>query len=106
MLFVRGKYFVAFDELKTDRGHESSKFAWLYHIRPEVPVEWDRETTEFLYRINRTDVKVRHIANGGDLQFADRQGLDGMLNPVMGEDFRKYTAKIHFLPVAQRMKAR
>lgn len=90
VLFVRDKYFIIFDELRTDLAHQPGRFYWLYHIYPDVSIEFDKEKLEFQYQIGKTRVKVKHIANSDDLLYEDRQGLDGLINPVTGEDYRKY----------------
>lgn len=94
MLFVKDKYFVIFDELRTDPTHEPSKFSWLYHIYPDVFVEFDKDKFEYRYQINRTRVKVKHIANSHDLQYEDRRGLNDMINPVTGEDYRNFAKTV------------
>jgi hypothetical protein len=95
VLFMKGKYFVIFDDLATDPDHEPSRFYWLYHIYPDasvgegfIPSHLDK--AEFKYQIGETHVKVKHIASSDDLTCEDRRGLDGLINPVTGEDYREF----------------
>lgn len=88
VLFVKNRYFVFFDDLEVAEGHPS-KFQWLYHFYPETNLEFNPEKFEFDYQIGETCVKMVHIAVPEDLTFVDRQGMDGLVNPITGEDYRQ-----------------
>ena len=90
VLFVNERYFVLFDELRTDPDHAPSTFTWLYHIYPDLEVEFDAKKFEYNYQINRAKVKVRHIADEGALSFENRNGRDNYINPITGEDYSKF----------------
>jgi len=89
VLYMRQRYFVMLDDLGVAGDHEPSTFQWLYHVYPEVPFEIDGERGAFSYAIGKTNVIVQHVAHVGDLQLTDREGLDGLVNPLTGEDYRK-----------------
>ena len=86
VLFVKERYFVIFDDLEVSEDHPS-KFQWLYHFYPETDLKFDSETFQFDYQIGETRVKMAHIAGIGDLDFEDRGGMDGLINPVTGTDY-------------------
>lgn len=88
VLFVRDRYFVFFDDLAVAETRPS-KFQWLYHFYPETDLQFDLEKFEFHFQIGNTQVKMVHIAQPEDLTFNDRQGMDGLVNPVTGEDYRQ-----------------
>jgi len=88
VLFVKNRYFVLFDDLEVDNDHPS-KFQWLYHFHPETNLEFNPEKFEFDYQIGQTRVKMVHIAVPEDLTFMDRQGMDGLVNPITGKDYRQ-----------------
>lgn len=86
ILFVRGKYFVIYDDLECS---QPATYTWLYHILPQEPFSFDEENVAFDYEVKNVKVHMRHIARHGELQVDDRQGLDGRVNPFTGEDYRK-----------------
>lgn len=88
VLFVRKKYFIIFDDLQTNSNHPSN-FQWLYHIEPDADLAFDKEDFEWTYQIGRTCVKLKHIYKTNELHYEDRQGLDGLVNPITGEDYRE-----------------
>ncbi len=86
VLFVRGRYFVIFDDLETEPGHPA-RFTWLYHFAPAAKVSFDSARFRISYAIGKTRVTLAHICRPEDLQFEDRQGVDGLRNPLTGRDF-------------------
>jgi len=85
---VKNRYFVFFDDLEVDNDHPS-KFQWLYHFHPETNLEFNPEKFEFDYQIGQTRVKMVHIAVPEDLTFMDKQGMDGLVNPITRKDYRQ-----------------
>ncbi|MFC1607672.1 heparinase II/III family protein, partial [Candidatus Latescibacterota bacterium] len=98
VVFLRGKYFIIYDDLACDK---PAQYSWLYHILPGDPVEYDRASGTFDYKVGDVPVRIVHIANRGDLDYIDMQGLDGFKNPLTGED---YTEKLGRLPGGVRNK--
>lgn len=95
VLFMRNRYFVIFDDLAVDEDHPS-RFQWLYHFYPETDIKFHRQTFQFDYQIGETRVKMAHVAGIEDLDFEDRQGMAGLVNPITGTDYTerwKQTAK-------------
>jgi len=88
VLFLRRKYFIIFDDLQVDPDHSPSTFQWLYHIKPEGDLTFNRDAFEFSYRVGENRVKVRHISNLDNLSYEDRQKSEGLINPITGEDYR------------------
>jgi len=86
VLFVKGRYFVFFDDLEVAKTHPST-FQWLYHFYPKTELRFDPEKFQFDYRIAKTCVKMVHIAAPEDLTFTNRQGMDGLVNPITGTDY-------------------
>lgn len=88
VLYMRERYFVIFDDLAVARDHEPSTFQWLYHVYPETPLALDDERGTFSYQVGKTHVTVQHVAHVEGLELRDREGLDGLVNPLTGEDYR------------------
>ena len=86
VLFLRGRYFVVFDDLAVRDGAKPATFQWLYHVYPAVELRRDPDSQAFRYSVGRTRVLVQHAAHMGDLTFEDLRGAKGMVNPVTGED--------------------
>jgi hypothetical protein len=87
ILFLRGKYFVIYDDLAASRPAE---YTWLYHIRPEGGLSFDPAKFAVEYRVGEVQVRLQHIARPGGLVLEDRRGLDAFVNPLTGEDYRPY----------------
>ncbi len=85
VLFVRGRYFVIYDDL---RCAQPATFTWLWHILPDDPLSFDRETFAIDYMAGDVPVRLQHIYRPDLLVLDDRQGLDGRVNPITGEDYR------------------
>lgn len=87
ILFVRGKYFVVFDDLAASR---PAKYTWLYHILPEGGLSFDPARFAVDYQVGEVKVRLQHIAQPQQLVLDNRRGLDGFVNPMTGEDYRRY----------------
>jgi hypothetical protein len=83
---MRNRCFVIFDDLAVDEDHPS-RFQWLYHFYPETDLEFHRQTFQFDYQIGETRVKMAHIAGIEDLDFEDREGMAGLVNPITETDY-------------------
>ena len=86
VLFVKGRYFIVFDELETDPERPAT-FQWLYHVYPDVPLNFDEERFTFSYQIDGVSVKVAHLCNPKELTFEDRRRREGLVNPITGENY-------------------
>jgi len=86
VLFIRGKYFVIFDDINAS---QPATFTWLYHILPEQPFSFDPKTFTVDYAVGDVNVRLTHLAHRENLQLDDRKGLDAMVNPSTGEDYRE-----------------
>ena len=87
MLFLRGKYFVIYDDLSSS---QPSTYTWLYHILPDDPLSFDEETFAIDYAVGDVKVRLQQISRPGGLTLEDRKGLEGFINPVTGEDYREW----------------
>jgi hypothetical protein len=87
VVFLRGKYFVIYDDLACSR---PATFTWLYHIRPKTPFAFDSKSFAFDYAVGDVRVRLQHVARPGELMLDDRQGLDGLVNPLTNEDYRPW----------------
>jgi len=85
VLFVRDRYFVIYDDLRCT---QPATFTWLWHILPDDPLAFDRETFAIDYTVGEVPVRLQHIFRPDALVLDDRQGLDGRVNPITGEDYR------------------
>jgi len=96
VVFLRGKYFVIFDDLACEK---PAKYTWLYHILPHDPVLFDDEGWTIDYTVGDVPVRIAHIAHRDNLELIDMQGDKGFINPLTGED---YTDKLGRLPGGER----
>ncbi len=85
MVFVRGEYFVIYDDLRCS---QPATYTWLYHIRPTDPIEFDAGTFAVDYEVGGVPVRLQHVYQPKGLVLDDRQGMDGYVNPITGEDYR------------------
>ena len=106
VLFVRGKYFVIFDEVESDR---PATYTWLYHILPDS-MRFDPAGFTVQYNVGAVRVKLAHAAQPGGLVLDDRKGTDALVNPITGEDCRRYQKKgplpAHSLWISNRDQAK
>jgi len=87
ILFVRGKYFVIYDDLKCS---QPATYTWLYHIMPEEPFSFDEGAFAIDYTVGGVPVRLQQIAHPDKLKLDDRQGMDAFVNPFTGEDYRQW----------------
>ena len=87
VLFVRGEYFVIYDDLAASR---PSKYTWLYHILPEGELSFDPQRFAVDYHVGDVRVRLQHVAQPQELVLDDRRRLDAFVNPMTGEDYRRY----------------
>lgn len=94
MLFMRDKYLVVFDDLKT-ASERPSVFSWRYRVLPECDPEYNPQQGLLSYILNDVKVMVKHVASPELIEFEDLKGLDQFINPVTGNNYlnnNKYTA--------------
>ncbi len=104
VLFVDNAYFVIFDELQMADDAEAGTFQWLYHMIPDVPLEFDEDSFRIGYAMDEVNVAVQHCAHVDDLTYKNLPGGEGMLNPITGEDVSqsdKWAKGAENLPDAQ-----
>ncbi|MBN2288458.1 MAG: hypothetical protein JXQ83_03930, partial [Candidatus Glassbacteria bacterium] len=96
VLFVDGRYFVMLDDLEVSRQlrPQGSSFSWLYHVLQDVPLAWDEENRSFSYTVGGVTTVVSQAARAVPIEFEDRIGPDGLVNPATGEDYREFARKI------------
>jgi hypothetical protein len=85
MLFMRDKYLLIFDDLKTEKGH-ASQFSWRYRILPDCNLTYDKQGG-ISYDIGNVEVQIEHIAFPSDLTYNDLKLRDQFKNPITGYDF-------------------
>jgi hypothetical protein len=90
VVFLRGKYFVIFDDLSATK---PATFSWLYHILPAEPIAIDREAGTIDYRVGDVPVRIVHAAGIDGLEVLDLKGREGFRNPLTGEDYRANTTR-------------
>lgn len=83
ILFMRGKYFVIYDELMADR---PAGFQWLFHLNPDAGLQID-QSRGFDLRVKDVNLRVRHLAGNENLTIENRPGDKGRVNPLTGEDY-------------------
>ncbi len=84
VVFVKGRYYVIFDDLAST---QPAQYSWLYHILPDDPIEVDESKWTIDYNVGEVPVRIAHIANRDDLELIDMQGAEGFKNPLTGEDY-------------------
>jgi hypothetical protein len=87
VLFMRGRYFVIYDELSCSR---PATYTWLYHILPQEPYRFDEGTFAVDYAVGNVDVRLRHLAHPEGLELDDRVGMEAFVNPLTGEDYSRW----------------
>jgi hypothetical protein len=83
VVFMRGQYFVMYDDLAADR---PSTFQWLYHLNQEAGLKIHREQG-FDLQVQDVRLRVRHLATQAGLAIENRPGDQGRINPLTGEDY-------------------
>jgi len=95
MLFMRDKYLVVYDDLKT-KPERPSRFSWCYRILPDCDLDYDAEDGLLTYMLDSVKVFVKQVAFPESLEYLDLQDLDQFKNPITGYDYmvkNPWTAK-------------
>ena len=87
VLFLRGRYFVIYDDLSCS---VAATYTWLYHILPQEPFDFDESTFTIDYALGDVKVRLRHLAHPERLNLDDRMGTEAFVNPFTGEDYRQW----------------
>jgi hypothetical protein len=94
LLFMRGKYFVFYDEMASTN---AATFSWLYQVCENTVSQVDSNTASFTYtsntrRLTGYDTKapsvtvlVKHIAS--NVTLTDMSGINVRSNPITGENY-------------------
>ncbi len=88
MLFMRNKYLIIYDDLKTDP-NRPSKFSWRYRVLKEGKPHYDAANGLLTYTLGDVKVFLKQVAYPDSLQFLDLKGLDQYKNPITGMDYLK-----------------
>ncbi|MEQ6119803.1 heparinase II/III family protein [Reichenbachiella sp. MALMAid0571] len=86
MLFMRGKYLIIYDDLKT-AADRPSVFSWRYRVLPECNPQYSKKEGLLSYTLDDVNVLVKHIAFPELIDFADMQGLDQYKNLITGNNY-------------------
>ncbi len=84
VVFLRGKYFVIFDDLAATK---PTTFTWLYHVLPARPFRFDKKTWSVDYRVGKVGVRLVHAAGVDGLELIDTKKAGALGNPITGEDY-------------------
>ncbi|MEA3401842.1 MAG: DUF4962 domain-containing protein [Armatimonadota bacterium] len=87
VLFMRGRYFVIFDDLRCS---QPATYTWLWHILPDNPLSFNPETFAIDYTVGDVPVRLQHAFRPDALELDDREGMQGRVNPITGEDWRQF----------------
>jgi len=95
VLFVRGKYFVIFDDLGMTKGAKPVRFSWLYHVRQDVPLEIKEQgdIIELRYAVRNTEVRVVQASGVAELKAANLRGVEAYRNPITGKNWFEAVGK-------------
>ncbi len=88
MLFMRNKYLIIYDDLKTDPDRPS-RFSWRYRVLQNGHPHYDAAKGLLTYKLGNVKVFLKQIAYPDSLQFLDLKGLDQYKNPITGMDYLK-----------------
>ncbi len=86
MLFMRDKYLVIFDDLKTSQ-NRPSRFSWRYRILPDCELKYNQDDGLLTYALDSVKVHIKHIAYPKSLQLIDLKDLDQYKNPITGRNY-------------------
>ncbi|MCP5110368.1 MAG: hypothetical protein GY953_05995, partial [bacterium] len=89
VLFVRGRYFVVYDDLAASK---PSTWQWLYHLNAEAGFQI-LEPAGFHLEPGDAGIAVHHIAHTERLKIDNRAGDRGRRNPVINEAYPMAVAK-------------
>jgi hypothetical protein len=88
MLFMRDKYLIIYDDLKT-KPERPSRFSWRYRVLPQCEMSYDSHEGMLSYSMGDVSVTIKHIAFPESLEFLDMKDLDQFKNPITGYDYLK-----------------
>ena len=86
MLFMRDKYLLIYDDLKTAT-ERPSLFTWRYRILPKSDVQYDNEEGLLSYSLEDVNVLIKHVAYPELIEFKDMQDMDQYINPITGNNY-------------------
>ncbi len=86
MLFMRDKYLVVYDDLKT-APERPSRFSWRYRVLPETDARYDAKDGLLSYSLDDVKVFVKHVAFPDSIDFTDMNDMDQFRNPITGNDY-------------------
>ncbi len=95
MLFIRDKYLVVYDDLKT-APERPSRFSWRYRVLPESNVHYNENEGLLSYTLDDVKVFIKQIAFPESIEFIDMQDMDQFKNPITGNNYltnNKWTAR-------------
>jgi hypothetical protein len=84
---LQERAFILYDDLAADR---PATFTWLYHVLPKRPFASRDGGATVDYGVGDVRVRLQHVWRPDALRVEDRQGLEGMVNPMTGEDYRPW----------------
>jgi hypothetical protein len=88
MLFMRKKYLIIYDDLKT-KPERPSRFSWRYRILPDCNLTYDPKEGLLSYTLGDVAVLVKQIAFPETIDFTDLKDLDQFINPITGYNYLK-----------------
>jgi hypothetical protein len=88
MLFMRDKYLVVYDDLKT-AADRPSRFSWLYRVLPKTAAIYNQQSGTLSYTLDDVKVIVKHVANPELIDFKDLHDMEQFVNPITGNNYLK-----------------
>ncbi|MBN2413570.1 DUF4962 domain-containing protein [candidate division KSB1 bacterium] len=88
MLFMRDKYLVVYDDLKT-APERPSRFSWRYRVLDKTDAGWDAQDGLLTYSLDDVKILIKHIAFPESIEFTEMNDLDQFINPVTGNNYLK-----------------
>jgi hypothetical protein len=102
VLFIRGQYFVIYDDLASE-AENGSTFQWLYHLNQEANLKIN-DNTSFDLAVNDVHLSVKHIAHTSALEIENRPGDEGRVNPMTDEKYTFASARKRGSRVTEDMR--
>jgi hypothetical protein len=88
MLFMRDKYLVVYDDLKT-APERPSRFSWRYRILPKTDAKYNQQAGLLSYTLDNVKVLVKQVAFPELIEFTDMIDMEQFKNPITGNDYLK-----------------
>ncbi len=88
MLFMRNKYLIIYDDLKTDPTRPS-QFSWRYRVLNEGNPNYDASNGLLSYKLGDVKVFLKQVAYADSLDYLDLKDKDQFKNPITGMDYLK-----------------